>query len=318
VFKGDGNSYNPNQASVVGFGTLSFAERSPYNTAFTTPYTYADGFTTNVVCCQGQGFGYNGDDGTNSYKALQISVNQRTNAGLTLQGFYTYSRALDNDGGYQPDLSVGNGRQDFNRDSVLILTSIYELPFGRGKKFLGNLSRGADLLLGGWQWNATFTLGSGIPFTPSYSNCGQDRDTGPCRPTQDGSFHIGSGGFNNQTRTVQYFTPVVDPDTSDGTLGVGDCAGGFCRPAIATFGNVKRNSFTGPGEFLSDMSIFKNFTITERVKAQFQAEFFNVFNHPVYNLPGNLCIDCAGAGVINSLEGDALMRQFQLGVRVTF
>ena len=71
------------------------------------------------------------------------------------------------------------------------------------------------------------------------------------------------------------------------------------------------------GEFLSDMSIFKNFVITERVKAQFQAEFFNVFNHPVYNGPNN-CIDCQGGGIINSLEPDTLMRQFQLGVRVTF
>jgi hypothetical protein len=69
---------------------------------------------------------------------------------------------------------------------------------------------------------------------------------------------------------------------------------------------------------MSDMSIFKNFTITETVKAQFQAEFFNVFNHPVYNLPNNSCIDCSGAGIINSLEGDSQMRQLQFGFRVTF
>ena len=87
---------------------------------------------------------------------------------------------------------------------------------------------------------------------------------------------------------------------------------------IAQFGNIRRNQFTGPGELMSDMSIFKNFTITERVKAQFQAEFFNVFNHPVYALPGNTCIDCTGAGVITSLEADSMMRQMQLGFRVTF
>ena len=82
--------------------------------------------------------------------------------------------------------------------------------------------------------------------------------------------------------------------------------------------SIHRNQFTGPGEFMSDMSIFKNFTITERVKAQFQAEFFNVFNHPVYALPGNTCIDCSGAGVITGLEFDSQMRQMQLGFRVTF
>ena len=95
-------------------------------------------------------------------------------------------------------------------------------------------------------------------------------------------------------------------------------SGPFTAPGVAQFGNVRRNQFTGPGEFMSDMSIFKNFTITERVKAQFQAEFFNIFNHPVYALPGNTCIDCSGAGIINSLQGDSQMRQMQLGFRVTF
>jgi hypothetical protein len=103
----------------------------------------------------------------------------------------------------------------------------------------------------------------------------------------------------------------------DGALLSGDSVGGWARPNIATFGNIQRNSFTGPGEFLSDMSIFKNFTITESVKAQFQAEFFNVFNHPVYANPNN-CIDCSGNGVINSLEANSQMRQFQMGFRVTF
>lgn len=318
TFKGTGPSYNPNQPTVVGYPTIPYDQRAPYYNAFSTPYTYADGFTTNVVCCDGsQGFGYNGNDGTNSFKALELTVNHRTGGGLTLSGSYTYSRAYDNDGGYQPDLRVGYGRQDYNRDSVLIMTAIYELPFGKGKRFMGNISRPADLLLGGWQWNATFTIGSGIPFTPSYSNCGSDRDTGPCRPSKNGSFHMGAGSFNNQTRQVVYFTPVVDPATSDGTLGPGDCVGGWCRPAIATFGNIQRNSYTGPGEFRSDMSLFKNFTITERVKAQFQAEFFNVFNHPVYDLPSG-CIDCSGNGLITNIEPDSLMREMQLGVRVTF
>jgi hypothetical protein len=355
VFKGNGPSYNANQATIVGCAGvgcstgLTFAQRSPYNTAFSTPYTDANGVTTNVVCCGGNGFDYRGNDGTNSYKALQIKVDHRASNGLTLNGSYTYSRAYDNDGGYQPDLRQGYGRQDFNRDSVLILTSIYELPFGRGKKFLGNTSRAADVLLGGWQWNVTMVIGSGLPYSPSYENCGQDRDTGPCRPNKVGGFKSGSSSFNNQTRHVVFFTPVVDTDnivgvpncqlvggtvvklngySCDGSLLPGASAGAFSRPGIAAFGGIQRNSFTGPGEFLSDMSIFKNFTITERVHAQFQAEFFNVFNHPIYGNP-NGCIDCnsldqtTGAltqngGLITGLESNSLMRQLQLGFRVTF
>ncbi len=338
VFKGDSNSYNPNQATVAGFLPdglgLSYNARSPYNNAFTTSYTDAAGNMTNVVCCSGYSMGYNGSDGTNHYNALQIKLDQRPAAGLTLTGSYTYSRAIDqggNDGVYQPDLRQFTGRQDYNRDSVLILTSLYELPFGKGKHFLGNISRGADMVLGGWQWNATMIIGSGLPFTPGYNNCNLDRDTGPCRPGQNGGFHMGAGSFNNQTRQVVYFTPVANQlcdspythvDSSGNT--VPDCptivtqSGPFSAPGIAQFGNIQRNSYTGPGEFMSDMSIFKNFTITERVKAQFQAEFFNVFNHPVYNLPSNTCIDCAGAGIISGLEGDSQMRQLQFGFRVTF
>jgi hypothetical protein len=245
---------------------------------------------------------------------------------LTLNGSYTYSRAYDNDGSYQPDLRQGYGRQDFNRDSVLILTSIYELPFGRGKRFIGNSSRAMDLLVGGWQWNATMVIGSGLPFSPSYQNCGLDRDTGPCRPNKNGSFNLGSGSFNGQAHQVVYFTPVTtmcDSPYSDPSTGTPDCptivtqSGPFSDPGIAKFGNIQRNSFTGPGEFLSDMSIFKNFTITERVNAQLQLEFFNVFNHPVYANP-NGCIDCSSGGLITGLEANSLMRQIQLGARITF
>ncbi len=329
VFKGDSNTYNSNQATVVGFlphGGLSYNARSPYDTAFTTSYTDQNGVTSSVVCCSGQGFNYNGNDGVNSYKALNIKVDHRTSSGLTLTAFWNYSRAYDNDGSYQPDLRQGTGRGDFNRDSVFVLTSLYELPIGRGKHFMGNISRGMDMVLGGWQWNTTFTLGSGLPFSPSYKNCNLDRDTGPCRPSLNGPFSMGGGGFNNQTRSVVYFTPestsLCDSPYS-GTSGP-DCpaivtqSGPFTAPGVAQFGNVRRNQFTGPGELMSDMSIFKNFTITERVKAQFQAEFFNVFNHPVYALPGNTCIDCSGAGVITGLEFDSQMRQMQLGFRVTF
>jgi len=330
VFKGNGPTYNINQATIVNFGVpnpanpidpktgkpgvYTYNQRSPFNTAFTTPYVDANGVLTNVVCCSGQSMGYAGNDGSNSYKALQIKVNQRAGNGLTFLAHYTYSRAYDNDGGYQPDLKVNTGRADFNRDSVFVFAPIYELPFGKGKKYLGNIGRGADLLLGGWQWNSAITLASGLPWTPSYKDCNADRDTGPCRPSSAGSFHDGVSKHNG---VITYFTPVAELATNGAT------AGAFRRPAAGTFGNIHRNAFTGPGKFTADMSIFKNFAITESVKAQFQAEFFNVFNHHVYAFNSSqggsgTCIDCSGNGQINSIESDIPMRQFQMGFRVTF
>jgi hypothetical protein len=319
VFKGQGPTYNVNQATIVGFGQINpatgknytYNERAPYNTAFTTPYTDANGVTTNVVCCSGQGFGYAGNDGSNSYKALQVKWNQKATNGLTILAHYTYSKSYDNDGSYQPDLRQGYGRSDFNRDHVLVVTSIYELPVGRGKSYMGNISRAADLLLGGWQWNSAIMLASGLPWSPGYAECGTDRDTGPCRPNAVGNIREGihrSGG------KVTYFTPVEALPS-----------GG--RPAIGTFGTIQRNSFTGPGKFTADMSLYKNFSVTERVKAQFQAEFFNVFNHPVYGWNanqsngGNFNVDNPSGGVVNTLEGaggETHMRQFQFGIRATF
>ena len=321
VFKGNGPTYNNNQPTIVGYASgVSKLARTPYGAAFTTQYTDANGVTTNVVCCGTQGFGYAGNDGTNSYKAFQVKVNQRAAKGLTFLAHYTYSKAYDNDGSYQPDLRVQWGRSDFNRDSVFVFAPMYELPFGRGKQFLGNIGRAADLLVGGWQINAAFTAGSGLPWTPGYNECGQDIDTGPCRPNLVGGFHVGAGKTTYQPGgkiTVSYFTPV-DPLLTNGAS-----SGPWSRPAAGTFGNIHRNSFTGPGEIKADMSFFKNFTVTERVRAQFRAEFFNIFNHPVYAFNVNQTgtgtnVDQGGAGQINSLESDVQMRQFQVGVRVTF
>jgi outer membrane receptor protein involved in Fe transport len=316
VFRGDGPTYNNNQPTIVGFASgVSRDARAPYNNAFSTPYTDANGVTTNVICCNAsQGFGYAGNDGTNSYEAFQVKVNQRATKGLTFLAHYTYSKSYDNDGSYVANYATTWGRSDFNRDSVFVFAPIYELPFGRHKQFLGNINRATDLLIGGWQVNTALTIGSGLPWTPGYAECGQDIDTGPCRPSLSGSFHVGLKGSPGN---LSYFTPVAALATN------GASSGPWTRPAVGTFGNIQRNSFTGPGEFKADMSFFKTFAITERVNAQFRAEFFNVFNHPVYAFNVNQTgtgtnIDQASAGKINALESDVTMRQFQVGVRVTF
>ena len=326
VFRGDGPTYNVNQPTIVGFPTLSRDQRSPYNNAFSTPYTFPSGDMVNVICCSAsQGLGNAANDGTNSYNALQIKVNQRASRGLTFLAHYTYSKAYDNDGSYVADYSVGWGRADFNRNSVFVFAPNYELPFGRGKQFLGNSSRAMDLLVGGWQINAALTIGSGLPWTPSYKNCGVDEDTGPCRPSMSGSFHT---GVSKQGGKVFFFTPETavlcdDPTASACASGVVTTSGPWSAPGVGKFGNIQRNSFSGPGEFRTDMSFFKTFSITERVRAQFRAEFFNFFNHPVYAYNVNQTgsgtgIDNSSAGQITSLESDVQMRQFQLGVRVEF
>lgn len=332
VFQGNGPTYNVNQPSIVGFGTVPQAQRRPFYNKF----TYAN--YPGLFCCDGD-LGYAGNDSNNFYRALQLKVDRRLSSGLQVLAHYTYSKAYNYDSGYPSNPNFVFGRDDFNRDSVFVATALYELPFGKGKKFMNSAGKGADMLLGGWQWNSTWTIGSGLPWTPSYALCGQDEDTGPCRPSSKGSFRTGPGKFDPVSKTVQYFTPLAAVASPGGVLckgGASDLfcpalytngisAGAFARPAAGSFGNVQRNSFTGPGEFLSDMSIFKSFNFTERVKAQLRFEFFNVFNHPVYATP-NTCVDCIDTGKgtpgndgrITGLEFGTSMRQMQVGLRVSF
>ena len=102
-------------------------------------------------------------------------------------------------------------------------------------------------------------------------------------------------------------------------------SGPFVLPACGQIGNVGYNSYRGPHAFYDDMALSKNFTITERVKAQFRFDAYNVFNHPVLAGPAiNASIAAANAGQITDIEADSApgapigMRQLQFGVKVTF
>ena len=141
-----------------------------------------------------------------------------------------------------------------------------------------------------------------------------------CRPNKAGAFHYGAGSFNPNTHVVPFFTPVPNITTT---------AGPFGDPGIGHIGNYGVYSLRGPRAFTSDAAVFKNFTITERVKAQFRTDIFNLFNHPVYGFNGNQsgsgqCIDCPGQGNITDIEADSSpgsttgMRQIEFALRLTF
>jgi hypothetical protein len=294
---------NVNQPTVVGFASgLSQDQRKPFFNAY--------GWTQNIdFFCNCT---------SSNYHSLQSKFEKRFSKGLSLLAHYTWSKSLDYDGTYYNiDPRVSYGPDDFNRKHVFVLSEVYELPFGRGKQFMSNANRIVDLLIGGFQINSTTNWSSGLPFSPSYQQCGSDRDTGPCRVIVVGDAN--TGGDRNQ-----FFTP--SPAFLASNFAV---AGAYQRPGIEQFGS-RRNVLTGPGFFNTDLSIFKNFIITERVRAQFRAEAFNVFNHVNLGQP-NGCVDCdfdsktgllkspvRSDGTITSIAPNALMRQFQFGLRFSF
>jgi hypothetical protein len=97
---------------------------------------------------------------------------------------------------------------------------------------------------------------------------------------------------------------------------------GFSRPACGTLGNIGYDSFRGPHLFTSNLSLAKNFRITERYKAEFRMDANNIFNHPVLGFnytQGNTCIDCGGdAGRITNIENNTSMRLLTFGLRFSF
>ena len=342
VFAGNGPAYNTNEVAVGGgtdIGGKGFsafvpsANRRRLNLGGVPAFTYTGAFA-GLTCCSVDVGNYFGNDASNHYQGIQVKVVKRFNQGLQFLAHYTFSHAYNFDSSYYSvDPKVAYGPDDFNRNHVFVINTVYELPFGKGKRFMSDVGRAADLLVGGWQISNTSNWSGGLPFTPSIGECGHISDAGPCRPDllPGQSFHVGKTEVNGN---IFWFTPVTP--LAYGTVGAATdacslarpTAGPFALPACGHIGNVKRNSFRGPRAFFSDMSLAKNFTISEKMKAQFRFDAYNVFNHPVLGFSstqGNLCIDCGGnAGQVTDIEADASpnapngMRQLQFGLRFTF
>ena len=342
VFAGNGPAYNVNQIAI-GPGTsidgkfvasTPQANRRPFFNKFTYPDFLVPGPGGTLVpltCCSSDLGNFLGNDASSNYNSLQVKVDKRFSHGLQFISHYTFSHANNYDSDYYVDNPrIAYGPDDMNRNHVFVANIVYELPFGKGKMFGSGVGRAMDLVIGGWQLNSTSNWSSGLPWTPSYGECGQVADAGPCRPNKNGSFKVGAGSFDAVNHDVVYFTPISGALTITGQpTGTDFCAvappsgPGFARPACGNIGNIGRNSFHGPRLFTSDLSVLKNFRVTERVTAQFRMDAFNVFNHPVLgfdsNEGGGRCIDCGGNnGKITGIEADTTMRQLQFAVRFTF
>src|SRR6266478_3090994 len=293
-------------------------------------------------CCSSDIGNYFGMDASSNYNALQIKVDKRISQGLQFVSHYTFSRARYYDNNYFAiDPTIAYGPMNVNRNHVWITNILYELPFGKGKKYMSGANTLTDALIGGWRLTTITNWSGGLPWTASYSSCGEDEDTSICRPNiGSGSLKLGKKRDSNGNLT--WFTPVLTaagcPGLSITLLGPG-CKSdpnqcnvarptipGFSRPACGTLGNRGYDSFRGPHLFTSNLSLAKNFRITERYKAEFRMDANNIFNHPVMGFnytQGNTCIDCAGplaafkpgdAGQITNIENNTSMRLLTFGL----
>ncbi len=176
---------------------------------------------------------------------------------------------------------------------------------------MGDVGRVGDLLIGGWELNGTTNFSSGLPFTPGLDSCHFSSDTGPCRPDLVGSVKDGTRS-GDPNAAGYWYQPA-----SKKLVNAGDSDGPWAQPALGTFGNVGRNSLRGPRFFDSDLSLFKNFSLTERAKAQFQFQFYNIFNHVNLANPDG-CVDCGSGGKITGIAGNSQLRSLTYGFKLTF
>ncbi len=241
-------------------------------------------------------------DGTASYHAFQLSAEKRFTHGFGGLLSYTYGHSIDTvgqafgggaDGPLPQDPRnrlADRGNSPFDMRHRLTVAVTYLLPFGKGRKWMTG-GGFAEYVFGGWQFNGIFLFQTGLPFTPTLNAPTVNTGTGS-RPNR-----IGDGTLSD---------PTVDRwfDTS-----------AFATPAQFTYGDAGRNILYGPGRRNFDLSLFKEFGVSERVKLQFRAECFNCLNTPQFDLP-NAAIGAGNAGTITAIVGTP--RQLQLGAKVVF
>jgi Carboxypeptidase regulatory-like domain/TonB dependent receptor len=272
----------------------------------------------------------NVSEGSSSSNELQIDVDRQMTHGLQFRVAYTLAKTLDETSGFRArsstftnpaDPAFDRGLADFDATHRLVLTPIWQLPFGRNG---GSLTQ---KLLGGWAVSTITTFQSGNPFTLFSSNGASFSNEGLDRPDIIGPIHI----FHNP-RQIRTFSPSND-SLLHGSCLSGTTTGNFffdptnlvCSPGppagqsvplgnttlfpngvpLFTFGDMGRNVLRGPGINNWDISVMKNFTFTESKSLQLQANFFNAFNHAQFFSPTSSEGSVGGSSEFGQVTTDA-------------
>jgi len=260
---------------------------------------------------------------SNSYNSLQTKLTRRFAQGSLFGFVWTWSRALD----YSDDEELNfllfpyptywqkdYGPASFDRTHDVEIYGLLNLPFGKGQRWA--TGRVASWILGGWQISPVVSIMSGVPFTVT-ANAGPLGAFGSTQ-TADlvGTYRLTGGQppVTGQTcvatdLSCHYFDPAA-----------------FAVPAAGVYGNTGRNAFRGPGYFNMNLSVARQFKLTERIALQFRADAIGFTNTPHFNNP-NATVGASNFGTITStlkppgqgfFGNDPGNRILWLGARVTF
>jgi hypothetical protein len=237
-----------------------------------------------------------------NYQSLQGQLERRFNNGISVLAAYTWGHSIDNgpssaaDDGYDPgpqnpnDLAAGRGNSNFDVRQRFSFSTVYQLPFGKGKALV-NSNRIGEAILGGWQLTGIVSAQTGLPITPILSY----------DPTNTGIIaypnRIGSGVLS-------------DPSPNDWFNGAA-----FVAPTGYNYGNSGRNILTGPGFHNIDLGLSRRISVRERLGVELRAEAFNLFNTPQFGPPNNT-VGLPSTGAITTVVNP--QRELQFALRLAF
>lgn len=269
----------------------------PYGGGHNPAGTVIDGVTTTTATIGPNGYGIlknTASNGNMNYDALQVVLQKRYSNGLEGQVSYTWEKCMTNNIGYYgtwsaatqaaPAENYWQNLYDPNGDysqcywdakNVISAYAVYDLPFGRGKQFAHDMPRAVDAVVGNWAINPIVSWHSGFPIALYASD---NSGTGSPSPRPDCSGSVSYPKLDVAGLGKQWFDPSV-----------------FSQPASG-FGNCPaQGPVIGPGYFDADISLQKNFLITESKKLQFRADFLNSTNHPSFGAPSHSCGSVSGS-----------------------
>jgi hypothetical protein len=245
-----------------------------------------------------------------TYQSLQARFERRLSRGLAALVSYTWSKSIDDASNFfssagdpnfpqnSYNLGAERGRSNFDVRHRLSASYSYDLPFGKGRRYLAD-DGWMSTILSGWQSFGIVTLQTGRPFTvallPDIDNSGTGRSI---------------LGFGANDRPNVIGNPTLSDPTPDRWFNTG----AFAFPAPGTFGNSGRNILDGPGYQSINASLVKNTNLSEQFNLQLRAEFFNLFNHPNFNLPDNFL----GSPTFGRISSARDPRHVQFGVKLLF
>jgi hypothetical protein len=237
--------------------------------------------------------------GFSNYNATNVKFEHRA-GDMAITAVYTWAKSLDDKSaaagvgatgsGYQgfednhnPQLDYGPS--DFDVDQRFVSSYVYQLPFGRGKHFMGNANRLEDAAIGGWEVTGITTFQTGFPYTITANDVQSLNDT----QFEHANYVPGCNIHSNLTKQFQRLNTAC-----------------FSQPLLGTYGNIGRNTLRQPGINNFDMGFGKSFEIWERLRFALKMDAFNIFNHHQYggDVGGLLVAGSGGNAAIDSGVSD--------------